>query len=169
MKKPVYIGVDPAFRKGGFWAVVIDMEDRTARPIAFRDLLDWHDWLSSEEAPEAAFVAIENSNEQNKNFDMEGTGYVIARKGRNVGTNQAVSQLAVVSAIRRYGVGYVFSISPKQKGRKYSPAEFDAVVRSDRITLIGSWLSQKHENAQDQRDAYKLAWIAYKSSITVLR
>lgn len=165
MKKPIYIGVDPAFRKGGFWAVVIDMEDRTARPIAFRDLLDWHDWLRSEEAPETAFVAIENSNEQNKNFDMEGTGYVIARKGRNVGTNQAVSQLAVVSAIRRYGASNVFSVSPKQKGRKYSPAEFGSVVRSDGITLMGMWLSQGRENAQDQRDAYKMAAMARKMAL----
>lgn len=35
--KPVYIGVDPAFRAGGFWACVLDMQDRSVRFIAYPD------------------------------------------------------------------------------------------------------------------------------------
>lgn len=155
---PVYIGVDPAFRKGGFWACVIDMTDKSARWIEFEDLLTWHDWLRSDDAPESAFVCIENSNMQNQNFDMTGGREELARKGRNVGTNQAVSELAYRSAVRRYGARVVFQVSPKEKGRKYQPAEFTAVMRSDGIVP-----PSKHN--QDQRDAYKLAAIARRKSI----
>ena len=35
--KSVYIGVDPAFRAGGFWACVLDMQDRSVRFIAYPD------------------------------------------------------------------------------------------------------------------------------------
>lgn len=159
--KPIYIGVDPAFRSGGFWACVVDMTDKTARFLSFRDLLEWHDWLRSDEAPEQAFIAVENSNAQNQTFarHMKGTQAERMRRSRNVGTNQAVSQLAYESAVRRYGKGLVFSVSPEEKGRKYSPAQFAQVVRFDGITL------PKASTNQDQRDAYQLAAIARRHAI----
>ena len=152
--KPVYIGVDPAFRAGGFWACILDFQDNTVRFVAFRDLLHWHDWLRSNEAPEFAFVAIENSNAQNKSFDTRGNRGTLARKGRNVGTNQAVSQLAYESAVQRYGDSRVFSVSPKDKGSKYTLQQFALVARADGMTLPSGPIGQ------DKRDAYKLAAIA---------
>lgn len=150
-----FIGVDPAFRKGGFCACFLDMTDRTAVFRSFRDVLEFDRFLHSPDAPEKAIVCVENSNLQNKNFDMTGSRPELARKGRNVGTNQAASQLTVQSVIDRYGKAACINISPKEKGAKYSKEIFGKVVNQDRITLV------KYTGSQDQRDAYKLAWIAY--------
>lgn len=156
--RPVFIGVDPAFRKDGFAACVIDQTDKTARFLNFQDVLRWSEWLHSDDAPEHAIVCIENSNLQDITFDMRGNRSEIARKSRNVGCNQAVSQLAFVAAVRRYGPGWVFEISPKDKGHKYTPSEFLSVVRQDGIKLPGGSINQDH------RDAYKLANIARMKS-----
>lgn len=153
MKTPIYIGVDPSFRKNGFWACLVDMRTKTREFLLFDTVLDWYDWLR-EKAPEFAFVAIENSNKQNKSFDTTGRPDVVARKGRNVGTNQAASELAVIAAIRRYGPGRVFSISPKEKGRKWTPEQFVYISQADGLPM------PKGGSNQDQRDAYKMATIA---------
>lgn len=153
MSKPIYIGVDPAFRQGGFWAAIIDMADKSVRFQQFRDVLDWYDWLRSDESPDRAFVCIENSNLQNQNFDMTGSRPELARKGRNVGTNQAVSELAYRAACRVDGVT-AFQVSPKEKGAKYSPQIFAYMVKSEGLTL------PKGQISQDARDAFKLAQIA---------
>lgn len=155
---PIYIGVDPAFRQGGFWACVLDMETKKANYLQFQDLLHWHDWLRSGAAPQSAIVAIENSNEQNTNFDTTGTRTELARKGRNVGANQAVSELAYRSALRKYGRENVFSVSPREKGRKYTREQFSYVVRQDGVDHPG-------DTNQDQRDAYKLAAIARRKAL----
>jgi hypothetical protein len=154
----VFVGVDPAFRKGGFWACFLDMTERSATFRVFRDVLEFDRFLQSPDAPENAVVCVENSNLQNKNFDMTGSRPELARKGRNVGTNQAASQLAVQSAIDRYGVKSVLNISPRAKGAKLMPAQFVSILAQDRINPI------KYTGNQDQRDAYKLAAIALQQS-----
>lgn len=148
---PIFIGVDPAFRAGGFWAAILDMSDKTLTFKSF-DLLTWHDFLRSQDAPDQCFVMVENSNLQNKSFDTTGNKMEVARKGRNVGCNQAVSELAYQSALRRYGPKNVFQVSPKEKGAKITDARvFLAVLKSDGILL------PKETSNQDQRDAAKLA------------
>jgi hypothetical protein len=147
---PIFIGVDPAFREGGFWAAILDMADKT---LVFRsfDLLTWHDFLNSQDAPDRCFVMVENSNLQNKSFDTTGNKAEVARKGRNVGCNQAVSELAYQSAVRRYGKN-AFQVSPKEKGAKITDARtFLAVLKSEGVLL------PKGTSNQDQRDAAKLA------------
>lgn len=156
---PVYIGVDPAFRENGFWVAVVDMSDRTVAYRRFADVLEWHDWLKSGDSPLSCFVCVENSNLQNKNFDTTGSKLEVARKGRNVGTNQAVSELAFRAAVRRFGPDRVFEISPKDKGPKWSEAQAGAVLKSERLTVL-----TKGEN-QDCRDALKLALIAIKRAL----
>jgi len=157
----VYVGVDPAFRKGGFWACVIDMTDKTVAFREFADVLQWHDWIRSPDAPEECFVCVENSNMQDVTFayGMVGNKSQVARTSRNVGANQAVSELTYRSAVARYGSHRVFQVSPEQKGRKYSPDQFAAVIRHDGVLL------PKGGNNQDQRDAYKLAAIARQKAI----
>lgn len=145
----VKIGVDPAFRAGGFIVCILDTSERTAHFRVFRDVLAFDRWLQSPDAPEAALVTIENSNATNTNFDQNGSRGAVARKGRNVGTNQAVSQLAVQSATDRYGS--CRSVSPKQKGKKWSKREFEAVLIADGVSVYGQ------SGSQDARDAYKLA------------
>ena len=145
----VKIGVDPAFRARGFTVCILDTSERTAHFRVFRDVLTFDRWLQSPDAPDAAIVTVENSNATNTNFDQSGTRAKVARKGRNVGTNQAVSQLTVQSAIDRYGSCQ--SVSPKQKGKKWTKREFEAVLRADRVSVYGN------SGTQDARDAYKLA------------
>lgn len=156
---PIYVGVDPAFRKGGFWAAILDMTDKT---MVFRpfDLLTWHDWLRSADAPEMCFVCVENSNLQNQSFDLSGTKTEVARKGRNVGCNQAVSQLTYESAVLRYGARQVFQVSPKEKGAKITdPRMFLAAMKSDGVLLPPG------PTNQDQRDAAKLAIICRRKAM----
>lgn len=156
--KPVYMGVDPAFRHGGFAVCLLDMEKRTAE-FKVMDLLEFHDWLRTD-APEFCFVAVENSNMQNQNFDTSGSKEEVARKGRNVGCNQAVSELAYQSAVRRYGAENVFQVSPREKGAKVKDAKvFAAIMRADGIT------PPKGQISQDKRDAYKLSLIARQKAL----
>lgn len=155
------IGVDPAFRKGGFWVCILDFTDRTAQAQKFENVLDFDRWLRSAHAPIAALVCVENSNAQNVNFDTSGTRNVTARKGRNVGANQAVSQLTVQAAIDTYGELRVVSVSPLEKGKKITdPKMFLALVKSDGFTL-----SPKFPKNQDARDAYKIAWAGRQKQI----
>lgn len=156
---PVYIGVDPAFRAGGFWAAILDMRDKSVAFKKFASVLAFHDWLRSGDSPLSCFVCVENSNMQNINFDMAGNKAEVARKGRNVGCNQAVSQLAYDSALARYGPERVYQVSPAMKGNKYTPGQFGAVVKSDGVTL------PKGSQNQDCRDAYKLAFIAKQMAL----
>jgi hypothetical protein len=153
---PIFIGVDPAFRAGGFVAVIIDMADKTARSITFKNLLAWHDWLRGPDAPQSAYVCVENSNLQNKTFDMSGDKPTVARMSRNAGANQAVSQLAYDSAKERYGAT-VYEVSPRQKGRKVTDARtFAAIVQHAGILL------PKQKLSQDARDAFMLAEMAMR-------
>lgn len=168
----VIIGVDPAFRKGGFWACFLDTSDRTVVFRQFRDVLTWDRFLQGGDAPGTAYVFVENSNEQKKTFytHKASNGALLtssqARKhrnpipmnnneiagvSRNVGTNQGVSELAVRSAIDRYGKDAVASISPEKKGAKYNEMYFFAALKGDKIVPVN------YSGTQDERDAYKLA------------
>ena len=156
---PVYIGVDPAFRAGGFWICILDMMDKTAAFKCFADVLEYHDWLRSFEAPLSCFVCVENSNLQNKSFDMSGKAVEVARKSRNAGCNMAVSELAYKSSLTRYGKDRAFQVSPKEKGNKWTAEQFGAVLKSDGVTIITKGTNQ------DCRDAYKLAGIARRMAL----
>jgi hypothetical protein len=156
---PVYIGVDPAFRKDGFWCAVVDMSDRTVSYLKFSDVLDFHDYLRTPPGFSAnTFICVENSNMQNKSFDTSGNRAETARKGRNVGTNQAVSELAYISACRVFG-DRAFQVSPKEKGAKWTEQQAGNVLKSERLTVATKG------NNQDCRDALKLALIAAKRAL----
>jgi len=152
--QPIYIGVDPSFRKGGFWAAILDEERR----VTFKsfDLLTWHDWLRSGDAPAVCFVLVENSNLDNQTYKRHLTGTLAEKlkKSRNVGTNQAVSELAYQSALRRYGPRFAFEIGPEAKGQKITDVRmFEGLMRQEGIELPTGGTNQ------DQRDAAKVALI----------
>ena len=150
-EQPVYIGCDPAFRAGGFWAAILDMSDKSLVFRSFKSVLDWDRWLQSPDAPARCFVMVENSNLQNKSFDTSGSKLEVARKGRNVGCNQAVSELAYIAAVDRYGKN-AFQVSPKEKGAKIKDHGYLlAYLKQDGILLPSGTTNQ------DQRDAAKLA------------
>lgn len=158
--QPIYIGVDPAFRKGGFWAAIFDAKAKTMIFKSF-DLLTWHDWLRSDEAPAVCFVLVENSNLQNTTFNRHLTGGQAERikKSRNVGANQAVSELAYQSALRRYGLKFAHQISPEAKGQKLDARMFEGIIRQEGIFLPSGNIGQ------DQRDAGKLALMMQRKAL----
>ena len=121
----IYIGIDPAFRKKGFAVCIID-EDKTIRTIIMKSFLEFIAWIR-DDAPAKAIAVVENSNLQNKTFDMSGTKATVARKSRNVGANQAVSQITFDLTKEKYK-NLAFEVSPKQKGKKWDVKMFCHVV-----------------------------------------
>lgn len=151
----IVIGIDPAFRKSGFAIAVID-ETGEVEGRMFRSLLDFIQWVESREWPgQTIVVGVENSNLQNKTFDMRGTKGEVARRSRNAGANQAASQYTTDYCRHFFGEEYVFSISPREKGGKWTQAQFRAVLKQEGHRTAGKF-------NQDQRDAYKVALIARK-------
>lgn len=149
----VFIGADPAFRKGGFVICAINRADNTATMHALENLGEFLTWLLHY-GP--AHVVVENSNLQNLTFDLTGGALVAARKSRDVGKNMAISQCAadIAQTFCKYNV----SISPKQKGAKIgNEAIFQGIVRANGLTLIGY---RGNKGEQDKRDALMLALIA---------
>jgi hypothetical protein len=155
--KKCYIGIDPSFRKDGFAICIID-EDNTANFIRFGGMLEFIEWLF--DAPQNGFYCVENSNLQNQTFDMRGTKQLIAKKSRDVGKNQAVSQLTVEKLEKDFGKENVLGLSPAQKGAKIEDnAIFMQIVKQEGITLLNYKGLNKE---QDERDAFMLAIKARK-------
>lgn len=151
----VVIGIDPAIRKNGFALCFYDTINKT---VDF-EIMDFIDFiLFSEDAMEATddfAFCVENSNLQNLSFDMKGNKNVLARKSRNVGMNQAVSQLTC-DLLKRRGFEVV-EISPKQKGAKLEHETFKALSMT---MTVANYKGLKGE--QDKRDAFKIALLYEK-------
>ena len=145
-----FIGIDPAFRKGGFAVCIID-EDKEVDFKMFASFLLFLDWIVA--APDIVFCCIENSNLQDVTFNMRGNKAVIARMSRNVGKNQAASQYTVDACVKFFGKDSVYDISPKQKGGKLNA---DAVLLRAKAN---NHLMLKKRLNQDERDSYQLAVI----------
>lgn len=153
MKNNLFIGIDPAFRAGGFSICIIDTSENTITFKTFKNgFLGFCDWFLNE-SPAAAVVCVENSNLTRATFDLKGSKLVIARKSRNVGKNQAISQNTVDLCKTKY---HVINCTPKQKGKKWNKDIFNTVLIKE-----GHRTNKKRTN-QDERDAYKLALIALK-------
>jgi hypothetical protein len=148
-----FIGVDPSFRKGGFWACVIDRDTNTAEFIEVLDL-GFFALMLMEHQPR--HVTVENSNLQSVSFDVTGSAMVVVKKARDVGKNMAISQCA--ADIAQKFTTIKADISPKQKGAKAQNEKvFQGIVRSQGLTLV-NYKGLKGE--QDKRDALMLALIA---------
>jgi hypothetical protein len=149
-----YIGVDPAYRKDGFYICII-LNDM----VIFKKIIDFIDYvkyidLVVESGLETA-IAIENSNETNYTFIAPSIRKPAAREkiSRDVGKNQAISQMAVDYALYKLK-NNVFSISPAEKGVKLSNAYIEAMFRQYN-QIVTNYKGKEGE--QDKRDAYKLA------------
>ena len=151
----ITIGIDPAFRKTGFAIATLD-ETGEVEGRMFRSLLDFIQWVESREWPgQTVVVGVENSNLQNVTFNMKGTKGEIARRSRNAGANQAASQYTVDYCRHFFGREYVFEISPRDKGGKWTQAMFRQVLKQEGHRTAGKF-------NQDQRDAYQIALHAKK-------
>jgi hypothetical protein len=149
-----YIGVDPAYRKDGFYICII-LNDM----VIFKKIIDFIDYvkyidLVVESGLDTA-IAIENSNETNHTFIAPSIRKPAAREkiSRDVGKNQAISQMAVDYALYKLKIN-VFSISPAEKGVKLSNAYIEAMFRQYN-QIVTNYKGKEGE--QDKRDAYKLA------------
>ena len=147
----VYIGCDPAFRQNGFCIAILD-ENRELQTKTFKKFIDFIGWVQNE-MPQKSIVAIENSYLQNSTFDMTGNKSVVARKSRNVGKNQAVSQIAY-ELFTEYAAK-VRNVSPKEKGRKRDNALIIQLAKGQ------GWKVSKKRFNQDERDAIFMLNFAY--------
>lgn len=152
--RPVYIGIDPAFRKSGFGMCIID-ERNTVSFRKFRSFLDFLGWVFSEECPDFAVVCIENSNLDAMMYAYQRNkdGQALAKAAMNVGKNQAASQYTV-DACRYRWPKTTFDISPKEKGKKWTHEQFKGVARQNG--------HKAGKVSQDEIDAYQLALLGKK-------
>jgi len=149
-----YIGVDPAYRKDGFYICII-LNDM----VIFKKIIDFIDYVKYidlvVESGLDTVIAIENSNETNHTFIAPSIRKPAAREkiSRDVGKNQAISQMAVDYALYKLKTN-IFSISPAEKGVKLSNAYVEAMFRQYN-QIVTNYKGKEGE--QDKRDAYKLA------------
>lgn len=151
-KRMCYVGIDPAFRKNGFAIAIID-EVKELSHLTIKDFTHFLKWLN--EAPKNAVVLVENSNMQNTSFDKQGSKTVISRKGRNVGANQAVSQITFELCRGRWP-NTTHEVSPLRKGHKWTQETYELVMKQSDLII-----PKKRRVSQDARDATKLAYMAY--------
>ena len=158
MKYKYVIGIDPAFRKGGFGVCVGDFEKKELHFVQCQSFVDF--WVfglpifccppQDIKGNNFMFV-VENSNLQNESFDLKGSTPVVARKARNVGTNQAASQICVDFLKFYLTEKHVLDISPAQKGIKWNKLQFAQILKQEKWAIIGSGTI-----TQDMIDAAKL-------------
>lgn len=159
----LYIGVDPAFREGGFYVCVLNDNIADFQQMkTFIDFVEFIDKIADNNVE--AFICIENSNEINHTFISPKIRSAPAREkiSRDVGKNQAVSQMSVDYAKYRLKVG-VYSVSPAEKGTKWDNKTMQFSLKESGYT-VKNYKGLKGE--QDKRDAYKLALRARLEAIS---
>ncbi len=147
------IGIDPAFREKGFAICFLSIENNNnyhrfmtlEKPYHFfKKFNDFDDF----------YFGVENSNLQNLTFRESKKISVAERVSRNVGANQAVSQMVVDFLKEYYGEQKVYEFSPREKGKK------DTQLDHERKCLALK-LQPNKRTSQDERDAFKLAYLTY--------
>jgi hypothetical protein len=159
----LYIGVDPAFREGGFYVCVLNDNIADFQQMkTFIDFVEFIDKIADNNLE--AFICIENSNETNHTFISPKIRSAPAREkiSRDVGKNQAVSQMSVDYAKHRLKIG-VYSVSPAEKGTKWDNRTMQFSLKESGYS-VQNYKGLKGE--QDKRDAYKLALRARLEAIS---
>lgn len=119
-KDTVIIGLDPAFREGGFGAATIENGVVTFGNI--RDFSHFLGWCDAVDIMNLNVLwCVENSNLDNTTYQYlrGGNTRTLMAKSRDVGKNQAISQIVCDYLIKKFGAERVTAISPKQKGAKW--------------------------------------------------
>ena len=100
-------------------------------------------------------IVVENSNLQKAMFNYKASKAMLAKIGRNVGQNQACSQITIDLCNELFNGSKIYDVSPSEKGSKWNRERFEMECR-ERDHIYES------STNQDQRDAYKLALIGLK-------
>jgi hypothetical protein len=149
-----YIGVDPAYRKGGYW--VCEIRGAIVEFYKMKGFIEFVTYIDdlAEKAIDVS-ICIENSNETNHTFISSTVRSPAAREkmSRDVGKNQAISQMSVDYCNYIIGQG-IYSVSPAEKGMKWSDLITKAEAKNHGLELF-NYKGLKSE--QDKRDAFKLA------------
>lgn len=142
------VGLDPAFRKGGFGYCELRCDRNKVVDVSFGSFADFKAFFVFVNSTDSKVVwGVENSNLQNITFAK----YVKSHKiSRNVGANQAVSQVTVDILRWHFGENNVIEFSPKQKGAKWSLDIANGVLHS-------YGLPRAKKISQDKIDALKIA------------
>lgn len=142
------IGIDPAFRASGFG--VCELDDNSVYFPKIHTFIDFFNYANTFIKPDAQIFVVENSNLQSTTFtSYKANAKQLQRISRNVGANQAVSQM-VVDYLRYLGLEVV-EVSPLQKGAKLNQKAIEYLAKSEGIDLPARM-------SQDDRDAFKLAY-----------
>lgn len=159
-----YVGIDPAFRDSGMGICVLK-ETESGLVVVFpkcKNTLDAIRYLDRlavfEQHQNSTFFCVENSNLQSTTFSKYVAGNnpaQLMRISRNVGANQAISQL-VVDLLKDRDM-YVLEVSPERKGSKWTKEHAAMVAKQYGIELP--------RTSQDDRDALKLAIILYEKKM----
>jgi hypothetical protein len=113
----VIIGLDPAFREGGFGAATIENG-----VVMFGNIKNFADFLEfCDIAPGGVLWCVENSNLEDTTYQYlrGGNTRTLMAKSRDVGKNQAISQVVCDYLVKKFGAERVTAISPRQKGAKW--------------------------------------------------
>ena len=165
-KTTKFIGIDPAARANGFAVCVIDTVEKTATLIRFADTFDFPVWLKSE-APDSAFVCVENSGRTNATFRKHKDPLIRDAMGRRAGANIGVSKNTVKALHKKYGEHNVLDISPRQKGRVIKDMSlFLRMVHAEGLTVIKD---KRKKILEDDMVAFHMARIAQQQYVMYSR
>ena len=157
INKPTFVGIDPAFRASGFAIAIEDGAGELSFKIFKNGFEGFFFWLLNDR-PDNCFIGVENSNLQNSTFNGNNPAWSraeLAKRSRDVGKNQAVSQMVVDLCRTILGPERVAEFSPAQKGKKITSLKlFEAILREKRYKGVYNYKGQKGE--QDKRDAFKI-------------
>lgn len=165
----IYIGVDPAFRAGGFCVCIADTGNKLVDFMKM-DYDQFRDWINDGNLREIAAIAIENSNLQKTLFwthkspagkllSAKQAKYTVGAKplskqelinaAMTAGKNQAISELTYRAAVLRFGATRVYQVSPLEKGPKITDQRYFAGY----LKALG-FTSEKDFFSQDEMDAF---------------
>jgi hypothetical protein len=141
------IGIDPAFREKGIGFARLDTKTKivTFEKYSITELLK----AIYQRQYSNCYVCVENSNLQNASFFYKGNVKVVARMARNVGANQATSQ--IICDALQFNCLKVLGISPKSKGKKIESTNLIQGIARQK-----GWELSKKRLSQDDRDAFML-------------
>lgn len=149
------IGIDPAFREKGFAICKLTIST-DLNTHGFHTYNKSHSFFIDFFVNNFSLYSfgVENSNLQNLTFRESKKISVAERVSRNVGANQAVSQMVVDFLQECYGKEKVYEYSPRDKGKKDTQLDYEK-------KCLALKLQPNKRTSQDERDAFKLAYLTY--------